>query len=132
MSNKNIVVNVLGTAPFIFSVAPELPDGLLIDRGNGTIHGVPGSACYGAVYTVQAKNRVGEVTCNIVVEVLEPPSNLVYPSRDYLLPSRQLIAPIKCVAQGTRKANCGKMVFRAGRDPEKVVHARIQITIFST
>jgi Ca2+-binding EF-hand superfamily protein len=121
VSSKNIVSNVLGTAPFIFSVAPPLPDGLQIDRESGTIHGVPHSACYSAIYTIQAKNRVGEVTCNIVIEVLEPPSNLAYPSRAYLLPSRQSISPIKCVAQGTRDAQCGKMVFRAGRDPVQVV-----------
>ena len=121
VSNENIVSNILGTAPFIFSVAPPLPDGLQIDRETGTIHGVPYNACYSAIYTIQAKNRVGEVTCSIVVEVLEPPSNLIYPSSVYLLPSRQFIVPIKCEAHGTRDAFCGKMLFRAGRDPEQVV-----------
>ena len=121
IANENHVNSILGTPPFIFTITPDLPQGLRIDRESGSIRGVPHHVCRSTTYSVRARNRVGETTCELTIEVLEPPSDLHYATHDYLLPANQPIRPMKCAVNGTRDAECGKMTFRAGRDPEQVI-----------
>ena len=120
IARENRVAFLQGTAPFIFTVQPPLPEGLRLDRDTGTIRGVPHRACSIAAHLIRARNRVGESTCQVTIEVLEPPSDLKYTTHEHLLPARQPLRPICCTVNGTRHAACGRMSFRAGRDPELV------------
>jgi hypothetical protein len=127
VANCNCVASLGGTAPFIFTVHPPLPEGLRIDSETGVIHGVPHHACRRAAYTITAKNRVGQTSCDVQIEVVEPPSELLYVPQEYMLPCWQPIPPITCSVRGSRDAHCGRMVFRVGRDPEQVLRNRSEV-----
>ena len=51
------------------------------------------------------------------IEVLEPPSDLVYHVITHKLVTYSPIEPIKATVKGTKDAVCGLMKFEAGRDP---------------
>jgi len=51
------------------------------------------------------------------IEVLEPPSDLVYHVITHKLVTYTPIEPIKATVKGTKDAVCGLMKFEAGRDP---------------
>ena len=61
-----------------FEIAPALPDGLVFDIQTGAISGTPAEASPMTEYTVTAVNTKGTREATIEIEVLQPPSNLVY------------------------------------------------------
>ncbi|MCE4217038.1 putative Ig domain-containing protein [Aquirufa antheringensis] len=79
-----------------YSVAPALPDGLLLDVTTGRIFGIPTLAKPTTTYVVTATNSTGSTSTNVVMTVLiARPRNLVYATpkvlyQDFLIPD---IAP---------------------------------------
>ena len=65
-----------GTGPFSFAAA-GLPIGLVLDEATGAISGVPAEAG-SCVTIVTAKGKAGEVTAELVFDVQEAPSKLIY------------------------------------------------------
>lgn len=52
-----------------FTVAPALPDGLVLDSANGRIFGIPTAPAPLTTYTVSARNGGGSVSTNVDIEV---------------------------------------------------------------
>jgi hypothetical protein len=79
-----------------YSVAPALPDGLILDVTTGRIFGIPTLAKPTTTYVVTATNSTGSTSTNVVMTVLiARPRNLVYATpkvlyQDFLIPD---IAP---------------------------------------
>eukprot|EP00929_Paragymnodinium_shiwhaense_P049301 TRINITY_DN24877_c0_g1_i1.p1 TRINITY_DN24877_c0_g1~~TRINITY_DN24877_c0_g1_i1.p1 ORF type:complete len:1063 (+),score=301.91 TRINITY_DN24877_c0_g1_i1:64-3252(+) len=66
-----------------FSVSPELPAGLSLDKGNGLISGTPTEVVEEKTYEVQAKNTTGSTSANVTFAIKTlPPSELKYPGVD--------------------------------------------------
>ena len=53
-----------------WTVSPELPAGLTLDDGDGTLDGTPTAATAGAVYTITATNDGGTATFPMTITVL--------------------------------------------------------------
>jgi len=73
----NKIKTVLGNY-LRFSVTPALPKGLVLSPHDGAISGSPMQESYRRVYRVTAKNRVGQTSCNIVIQVQAEPSVPIY------------------------------------------------------
>lgn len=79
---KEVTLNsakISGTVD-IFSVTPNLPNGLNLNKTNGQITGTPTLATSLATYTVTAKNLVGSPTVTLTITIVGPPSALNYSS----------------------------------------------------
>jgi hypothetical protein len=74
---ENKVKSVVGSS-LEFSVAPALPDGLVLDAHTGAISGTPLSEYPRTILCVTARNRVGTTHVHIVVEVQKEPALLSY------------------------------------------------------
>jgi hypothetical protein len=65
----------------IFSISPELPDGLSIDVATGVISGTPTTSAVVTGYTVTATNSGGSASFDVVITVNDPaPTSLHYQS----------------------------------------------------
>ena len=70
---------VEGDAPDVWSVTPQLPQGLTLDSKSGLITGTPAESCPSAFFTITASNFGGEVSVGLEIRVLpESPCDLVY------------------------------------------------------
>jgi len=66
-----------------FSVSPELPQGLELNKSSGVISGIPQVVSAETVYKVTAKNDVGTAIASLAFSLsVKPPSDLAYPSAD--------------------------------------------------
>jgi hypothetical protein len=63
-----------------YSVSPDLPAGLALDPATGVISGTPLAASSGTTYTVRASNGGGAATAILTLEILVPPTALIYTS----------------------------------------------------
>ena len=123
VSNKNTVLSIDGSLPFVFmldeTIPQQLPNGLMLDRATGTIHGVSTTEYYAKDFVIKASNRVGSATYTVKIEVLTPPHNMLYREncRNSKLPLNREFYPFRCKVEGTVNALCGKMKFTTGRDP---------------
>jgi hypothetical protein len=61
-----------------FTVTPDLPRGLTLDKASGAITGTPTAASAKAVYTVTARNSGGVISVALTLTVNGPPSGLAY------------------------------------------------------
>jgi len=68
------------TRGLVFSVEPELPDGLMIATSTGIIGGHPVVASPRTQYIVTARSEIGQVSCELWLEVADmaPPRSIVY------------------------------------------------------
>jgi hypothetical protein len=68
-----------GGAATSYSVAPQLPAGLVLSPTTGVITGTPTSVTYGAIYTVTASNAHGNTMTTVWIAVNDvPPRGLSY------------------------------------------------------
>ncbi len=63
-----------------YTISPELPPGLLLNRSTGVISGKPTKAIRPETFAVTATYRGGHSTFSLVLSVTQPPSHLSYPS----------------------------------------------------
>ena len=73
----NKIKTVLGNY-LRFSVTPALPKGLVLSPHDGAISGSPMQESHRRVYRVTAKNRVGQTSCNLVIQVQAEPRVPMY------------------------------------------------------
>jgi len=121
LTNKNPVLRLDGSGPFVFAVDAKqaLPKGLVLDKSTGLIHGVPSVEHYAEDFVIRASNRVGSITQSVRIEVLDPPTNLVYRQncQNSKLGLERKVYPFTCTVDGTVNARCGHMRYSVGRDP---------------
>jgi large repetitive protein len=63
-----------------YTVSPELPSGLVLNGATGVISGTPIRASETAIFTVTASFRGSHSTFSLPLSVIEPPTQLSYPS----------------------------------------------------
>lgn len=79
----NWAPTVSGGHPKEWTVSPELPDGLYLDKHTGVISGVPMQEVAAADYTVTAANSSGACTAAVHFGVqVAPPVSLTYPDAE--------------------------------------------------
>ncbi|WP_281336207.1 putative Ig domain-containing protein [Flavobacterium eburneipallidum] len=77
--NPIVVSSVTPSDLLLYSIAPALPTGLSINRGNGTISGQSTTVAASTAYVVTATNSFGTTTATVTFETLgTAPSGLTY------------------------------------------------------
>jgi len=66
-------VNYLGSDTAPYTVSPDLPRGLSLDWGTGTISGTPRELSTSTIYTITARNSHGTDTTTLTLSVNAPP-----------------------------------------------------------
>jgi hypothetical protein len=65
------------TGTVVYSISPDLPDGLLFDTASGVISGTPTTAQASANYTVTASDGTNSATATISLGISSPPPALL-------------------------------------------------------
>jgi len=119
VTNKNPVLKIEGSPPFVYSCDKKIPKGLTLDRNTGLIHGVPADEHHAEDFVITSSNRVGNMTVIVKIEVLHPPTNLLYREncQNAKLGLHREFYPFSCKVEGTANAKCGHMCYSVGRDP---------------
>jgi Ca2+-binding EF-hand superfamily protein len=119
VDRNNPVLAIEGSPPFVYATDQKIPKGLVLDRHSGLIHGVPSVEHYAEDFVIKASNRVGSMTYSVRIEVLDPPTNLVYREncQNSKLGLHREFYPFRCNVDGTANALCGHLRFSVGRDP---------------
>jgi hypothetical protein len=77
--NPIVVSSVTPSDLLLYTIAPALPTGLSINRGNGTISGQSTTVTASTAYTVTATNSFGSTTATVTFETVgSAPSGLTY------------------------------------------------------
>jgi hypothetical protein len=84
-----------------FEIAPALPAGLEFDTQTGAVSGKPTENSAATDFTVTATNTKGSREATINIEVLQPPSNLVYGGAPFAWETGEPITPQTPQSNGT-------------------------------
>jgi photosystem II stability/assembly factor-like uncharacterized protein len=77
-----------GSSPMVFRSNPALPPGLSLDSATGILSGTPTQTQSPTAYSIVATNLYGSSALNLVISVLNPPSNFTYsfyPAPQYIV-----------------------------------------------
>ena len=87
-----------------WTVVPELPGGLFLDGGTGTISGIPGQLTAPTEHLVEAFNSTGSSQTIVTITVVdEPPCALTYPQNEMLLALGEVLP------EQTPSVGCGEV-----------------------
>lgn len=87
-----------------WTVVPELPGGLFLDGGTGTISGIPGQLTAPTEHLVEAFNSTGSSQTIVTITVVdEPPCALTYPQNEMLLELGEVLP------EQTPSVGCGEV-----------------------